>query len=151
MALTRVYGIYDPEFPYSVRYVGKTVNKVSRRIKWHIAMAKKGQRMIQLYPWLLKWISSGVTPPWNELRRIEGSVEDGLRAEQEVVEELVKAGHILLNKTGGGWGLHGFRHSEETKKKMALAGTRRTYNTEVRQNMSIAAKERERRKQERVA
>lgn len=64
--------------------------------------------------------------------------EQSLRAEEELIAEWRELGIPLYNLTSGGDGQSGYRHTEETKKKISDAKRGRKHTDEARTKMSVA-------------
>lgn len=117
---TIIYGLVDPQTKLC-RYVGKTKGTAKGRLKAHISDSRRNN-VVPRFRWIIKLAKNGLAPEVIELE----TVEDGMwqEAEQFWICYMRGLGSPLLNATDGGDGLHGFSHSEETKRKMSIAGYR---------------------------
>lgn len=128
----RIYALIDPETKLC-RYIGKTKGSCAHRLKGHLNDAKRHPQ-IPRFKWINGLKVKGLVPEVMELE----AVSDGWQeAEQFWIAYMVAIGSPLLNRTAGGDGIHNFRHSEETKKRMSEAGYR------VAADPVVAAKRRE--------
>lgn len=110
--ITYIYTLNDPNTK-EVRYVGKTINKLSYRLNNHIKRAIKGKTHKD------KWICSLMKK--GELPEIELIMEtyDWIQAEQDCIRLFKSIGARLCNHTMGGDGWPGCKHTDEFKEKMS--------------------------------
>lgn len=100
-----------------IRYIGFSQDdEPKRRFHVHKLNAASG-RKLPVYDWMRKHGDSvRITVLENGM-----SIEDAKNEEVRFIKELKEKGHRLLNVTLGGDGVHGYKHSEESKAKMRLA------------------------------
>lgn len=119
---TTIYGLIDPKTG-QLRYVGKTVSLLKRRLAEHISDVRRGRVWIPRHKWILSLLQDGLCP---EIIEIETLPTEGWReAEMFWIECLRSQGCDLLNATAGGDGLTSYRHREDTKQKQSEAAKRR--------------------------
>lgn len=112
---TYIYTLSHPETG-EIRYVGKTTN-LKRRAYQHfnVKICKKlGNK--HLGNWLLSILNSNLKPI---LEIIEECTDNWVESEQYWIEQFKSWDFNLLNVTKGGEGF-GYKHSEESKRKMSL-------------------------------
>lgn len=132
MVDTRDVNIYVLKHPdtLEVRYVGKTVRKLSRRLGNHIANAKGNKHNVHLSNWILSILKLGKRPII-ELIEVCSYTEWKSR-EQYWISHFPN----LINLTEGGDGCLGFIHDEETKEKLRQAKLGFKHSQEFKDNMS---------------
>jgi len=97
------------------RYVGKTIKNPQSRLNSHISEAKRGLKNYR-YNWIRSLLKIGLKPV---LRTVKELPVDELDQEEiNWIARLRKEGYKLVNGTDGGDGISGWKHSEETIKKM---------------------------------
>lgn len=67
------------------------------------------------------------------------SDSEAIRLEIETIEACKNFGIKLVNATNGGEGLSGFKHSEETKKKISVSQSGKIFTAEHRLKLSITS------------
>lgn len=98
------------------RYVGRTMKRTRARLLEHMAEARAG-RLNHRLNWIRSLVKAGVEPT---LRVLEELPSDELsEAEIKWIAKFRKEGYKLTNGTDGGEGISGWKHSEETKRKMS--------------------------------
>lgn len=112
--VVKIYVLKDP-YTLNVRYIGKTQFTLERRLQFHLSCAK-----IQARTYVHKWINSLEHSPIIELL-YETNQENWAFWETFFIEEYREMGYKLCNLTTGGEGQPGYKHTEETKKKMSIA------------------------------
>lgn len=125
----KIYALKHPD-TLEVRYVGKTVRSLSRRLGNHIANAKGNQHNKHLSNWILKILALGKRPLIELLEECEHSVW------QEKEKFWISKYPNLINLTSGGDGCDGFIHSEATKEKLRIAKLGYKHSEEFKRNMS---------------
>ena len=140
MAAILIYGLVDPRKPEDIRYVGKTRQRISRRLYGHITQAKNGNRTHKS-AWIRRLIADNVLPVVVILE--ETTTENWAMAEKAWIKTLKDNGHDLTNATDGGEGgatSIGRSPSEETRNKIRLANTGRKHSDETRAKLSASRK-----------
>lgn len=129
----KIYVLKHPD-TLEVRYVGKTVRSLSRRLDNHIANAKGNKHNKHLSNWILKIITEGKKPIIELLEECEHSVW------QEREKYWISQFDNLINMTVGGDGCEGFIHKPETIEKLRKISKGRKHTEEFKQNMSLRLK-----------
>lgn len=114
MKTTFIYSLSD-ETGY-IRYIGKA-NEPRKRLNQHIKESKSSEIKTYKHNWINSFLIKGVKP------KIE-ILDEVLESEWQFWEQywicLIKSwGFNLVNLTLGGGGGEGYKHSEESKKKMS--------------------------------
>lgn len=129
----KIYVLKHPD-TLEVRYVGKTVRSLSRRLDNHIANARGNKHNKHLSNWILKIITEGKKPIIELLEECEHSVW------QEREKYWISQFDNLINMTVGGDGCEGFIHKPETIEKLRKISKGRKHTEEFKQNMSLRLK-----------
>jgi hypothetical protein len=131
----KIYTLNDP-LTNEVKYVGRTIQKLSDRLRKHINIiyGKKGDTKRK--NWFLELNNNNLIPTIN-LIDVAYSKEDANLLEIKYISFYKEKGLDLLNMTIGGSGSYGYKHSEETLNK--LKG--KTFSDEAKNNMSKSQKE----------
>ena len=129
----KIYVLKHPD-TLEVRYVGKTVRSLSRRLGNHIANARGNKHNKHLSNWILKIITKGKKPIIELLEECEHSVW------QEREKYWISQFDNLINMTVGGDGCEGFIHKLETIEKLRKISKGRKHTEEFKQNMSLRLK-----------
>lgn len=127
-----IYALVDPRTD-EVRYVGKA-HDVTIRLEKHISLAKYG-KMDHKSNWLRSLMDVGMSPSILTLET--GFGLDWGPVEIKWIAHYRGNGAPLTNVSGGG---EGGIHSEETKRKIAIANTGRIFSPEHLVNMSRSRK-----------
>lgn len=129
---TRKVKIYILKHPdtLEVRYVGKTVRSLSRRLGNHIDNAKRRKHNKHLSNWILNILSNGKRPIIELIEEVDNSVW------QERERYWITQYPNLINLTEGGDGCKGFLHDEVTKIKCGLPNIGRKHTQEFKDAMS---------------
>jgi len=112
--------IYTIEHPITneVKYVGKTVQNLKNRLSRHISKAKKS-KSTPLDCWILSLLKKDLKPNIVLLENVED--ENWQFWEIFWISQFKTWNFNLKNSTPGGEGMYnGFKHSEETKKKISI-------------------------------
>lgn len=105
----------------AVRYVGKTVMLLSRRLTNHLASARQLSRpKVRVTHWLRALMRRGVVPTIRALEVVPAG-GDWADAERKWIERFRRDGVDLLNHTMGGEGLAGHKFTPEHRAKIAAA------------------------------
>ena len=129
----RIYVLKHPD-TLEVRYVGKTVRSLSRRLGNHIANAKGNKHNKHLSNWILKILSENKRPIIELLEECEHSVW------QEREKYWISQFGNLINLTIGGDGCEGFIHNQETIEKLRGVNKGRKHTEEFKEKMSLRLK-----------
>lgn len=139
---TKIYALLNPEG--KIRYIGKTVYPLSRRLGGHLCNARKnivGHRC----DWIRSLLKIGKLPTIQLIGEIDG---DGSKEEIAWIKYFKDEGVDLVNDTIGGkspmlgkvaWN-KGKHCSEETKQKLRLANIGKELSPEHILKMSLALK-----------
>lgn len=115
-----IYGLVDPRNG-NLRYVGKTERKLSVRLNHHMHRAlKRGWRNTHKNCWIRALHREGLTP---SIVAIFECDDELFLSEAEVfwIGYFRGLGFSLTNATDGGEGCRGYKHTEESRKKMSKA------------------------------
>lgn len=129
--MTTIYALCAPDTG-EIRYVGKTVWPLRRRLRSHVAEAAGGASRHRC-----NWIRSLSSPP---VIRPLVVVPDSFASAMEMrtILHLRRTGHRLVNGTDGGEGAPGRRHTDEAKARVGAANRGRKPSAETRAKMSAA-------------
>lgn len=132
MVDTRRVKIYVLKHPdtLEIRYVGKTVRSLSRRLGNHIANAKGNKHNKHLSNWILSILREDKRPVIELIEECDYSVW------QEREKYWISQFPNLINLTTGGDGCEGFIHSPETIAKLRLVNLGRKHTEEFKKAMS---------------
>lgn len=129
----KIYVLKHPD-TLEVRYVGKTVRSLSRRLGNHIANAKGNKHNKHLSNWIINILNNNKRPIIELLEECDYSVW------QEREQYWISQFPNLINLTKGGDDCLGFIQDESTKEKLRIAMTGRKHTEEFKQNMSLRLK-----------
>ena len=129
----KIYVLKHPD-TLEVRYVGKTVRSLSRRLGNHIANAKGNKHNKHLSNWIINILNNNKKPIIELLEECDYSVW------QEREQYWISQFPNLINLTKGGDGCLGFIQDKSTKEKLRIAMTGRKHTEEFKQNMSLRLK-----------
>lgn len=129
----KIYVLKHPD-TLEVRYVGKTVRSLSRRLGNHIANAKGNKHNKHLSNWIISILNKNKRPIIELLEECDYSVW------QEREQYWISQFPNLINLTKGGDGCLGFIQDESTREKLRIAMTGRKHSEEFKQNMSLRLK-----------
>jgi len=136
---TKIYVLCEPAG--EIRYVGKTINSLARRLGSHLHGARRGDQN-HLYNWLRSVLSTGRLPLIQLIGEVDGN---GSKEEIAWIAYGRQEGWRLVNSTAGGDGI--LNPSKETRRKLhdshvgkpnGCLGTHRS--EESRLKMSLAKK-----------
>lgn len=130
--------IYVLKHPVSgeIRYVGKTVKKLSDRLKIHIWAAAKGNKTHRCN-WLRQLAKDGLVPVIEEIERLDIDANWQER-ESFWITHYRGAGFSLTNATSGGEGMHGATHTQEARRLISLAHKGKAISQDQREKQSAA-------------
>lgn len=98
-----IYGLYHPQTD-TIRYVGKTVTPLRRRLSNHEYRARSGRNKGPVGNWIRRLQARGLRPVIRALEEVR--TESWQAAERRWVSQLRKEGRRLLNRHPGGNGAH---------------------------------------------
>lgn len=132
MVDTRKVKIYVLKHPdtLEIRYVGKTIRGLNKRLCNHISNAKGNKHNKHLSNWILSIINENKRPV------IELIEECDYNIWQEREKYWISKFPNLINLTIGGDGCEGFTHSQKTIEKCKNANLGRKHTQEFKDNMS---------------
>ena len=112
-----VYCLSEVDGP--IRYVGKT-EKGLKRIQQHLSEKKKRGKVSHKANWINKLRDTGLLLEVSILEEVSSEVIN--EAEVFYISYFKSLGFDLTNKTEGGEGLRGYKHSNETRILMSEVG-----------------------------
>lgn len=124
-----IYVLKHPD-TLEIRYVGKTVRSLNRRLGNHIANAKGNKHNKHLSNWILKLLQEGKRPIIALLETC--SCNNWQEREQYWISQFPN----LINLTKGGDGCLGFVHNETAKEKIRQAKLGTKHSAEFKEAMS---------------
>ncbi len=126
-----IYVLQDP-VSFEIRYVGKSTCGIKRAYQPHTAWCRQ---------WINKLKRNGLEPLAIALQRWKYIDQESLSAcERYWIAYFRALGCPLTNLTEGGEGICGYKHTEEAKKKVALANSGKIPSAETRVKMSAKKK-----------
>lgn len=132
--ITKIYVLCDP-CGGEIRYIGKTSSSLAKRLCSHLCEARRGILKTYEMNWLRSILSVGHLPIISLIGEVEG---DGIREEIAWIDYGKSEGWRLTNKTKGGEGCLGYKHSEEMKRHLSQINTGKHYSLETRKKISEA-------------
>lgn len=132
MVDTRRVKIYVLKHPdtLEIRYVGKTVRSLNRRLGNHIANAKGNKHNKHLSNWIMSILKERKRPIIELIEECDNSVWE------EREKYWISQYNNLINLTEGGDGCIGFIHNSETINKLRLINLGRKHTEEFKKAMS---------------
>lgn len=119
-----LYGVYHILEPNRLRYAGITTVSIKSRSHGHWSNAKIDRPGKTHYgpirSWLKKHLDSREDVEFREIGYFD-AVEELKKAEIDLIAESRKVGECDLNLTDGGEGGNGWKHTEESKRKLSEA------------------------------
>jgi ribosomal protein S17 len=111
---TKIYALTETDG--KIRYIGKTVFSLRKRFLGHLWEARTG---VVGYKnnWIRSLLKRGFAPSIIEIGEVEG---DGCKEEIAWIKYFRDEGVDLTNRTGGGDGASGYKHTGESLQKMSL-------------------------------
>jgi len=136
--MSLIYALVAKSNPSEIRYIGKTANATpAKRLSKHLYEAKTLDKQTYKCRWIRKVL--------NERDEVVAlTIESNLTNEQALEQEIFlidyyrSLGYPLTNITGGGEGLLGHIHTQESKDKMSLAQTGKRMSQEAKEKISLA-------------
>ncbi len=110
-----VYALKEPNNG-PIRYVGQTTVSLKHRLSQHICSAQR-ENKTYVHKWINKLLRQGLSP---NIILIQPDAELHI-SEQKWIQKLSEAGFRLTNLSDGGDGNPGYKHTEESKQKIAKA------------------------------
>ena len=110
---TNIYTLLDET--QKVRYVGKTIQPLSERLRVHFNEAIRDTKNHRCN-WIRSMLAKGVKPTMGLLAIVEGN---GCVEEIAYIAAFRNSGVRLVNQTDGGEGTLGYRHSKEAREKIS--------------------------------
>jgi len=131
-----IYTLSDPRSG-EIRYVGKTTDSLSGRLRNHKNESKKTRSYKN--NWVASLLVSGVCPVIEELEKISSfRDQDWQDAERFWISYLRMLGFRLVNSESGGWG--GKKMSPETRLKMSMSKVGKKQSAQHVENNRLARK-----------
>ena len=125
----KIYVLKHPD-TLEVKYVGKTVRKLSKRLGNHVANAKGNKHNKHLSNWILSILKENKRP-------IIELIEECNHSNWEEREKYwISCYPNLVNLTQGGDGCVGFLHDEKTKEKLRKINLGRKHTASFKEAMS---------------
>jgi group I intron endonuclease len=136
MKYTFIYALCDPDTE-EVRYIGKS-NSIRRRYSDHINECKTNRKSHKI-----SWIKSLLGNNKKPLIKILDEVpqDDWKSWEVHYIDLYKSKGANLTNLTEGGQGGNGYKHTEESKKKMSNSKKGKKLSEEHRKKISESIKQ----------
>ena len=125
----KIYVLKHPDTS-EIRYVGKTVRSLSKRLGNHIANAKGNKHNKHLSNWIINILNTGKRPIIELIEECDNSVWE--EREKYWISQYTN----LINLTEGGDGCVGFIHDQETISKLRLVNLGRKHTDEFKEAMS---------------
>lgn len=114
--ITRIYVLTEPDG--EIRYIGKTVNSLARRLSFHLYEARQKEKNHRCN-WIRSILSTGHLPSISLIGEVSGN---GSAEEIAWIAYGRAEKWRLTNLTDGGEGTLGYIPSEETRKKTCHKG-----------------------------
>jgi len=115
-----IYGLYDSVKSEHVRYIGYTQHDPIDRLIRHIKGVRNFEKKSHKVNWLREVLLTNGTPKVFLIGEAS-TLENAHILEKLYICEYLKAGHKLTNATDGGDGVHGLKHTEESRVKMSAS------------------------------
>src|ERR1035437_9487899 len=132
-----IYGLVDPRSS-QLRYIGRSANGLTRPSKhWTPSNLRKDKT--HKANWIRAVLAEGLIPKVIVIELV-AAPELLNDAERKWIRYWRKAGAPLTNGTEGGEGIVGWKHSEQSREKIRLAGIGRQISLEGRAQISKAQK-----------
>lgn len=125
-----IYTLSDP-ITSEIKYCGKTKN-IKERLSGHLKDKKHNK---EKFDWILKIKSNKLKPLLEIIDEVDDENWDFW--EKFWIAQLKCWGFRLFNKTNGGeYGVTGYKHTEEAKRKISESQTGKKFSKEWRENIS---------------
>jgi hypothetical protein len=135
LRLTRIYVLKDPR-DGAIRYVGKTVLRLKKRLKAHIWSAIHENASWYVSRWIRELSSCGLGPEIEEIEAVSGA--GWALRESGWISAYLLFGEKLTNLTSGGDGLPGYVCSEEHRRRIGKANSGKPCPPERREMLRLA-------------
>lgn len=114
--MTKIYHLTDNRYPTDIRYVGKTIKKLSERLSIHLSQSNLIDKSYK-NNWIKSLLNEGIKP----IITLIEEVDDDIWVEREMywISHYKSNGFNLTNSTDGGEGMN--NPTEETRKKLSEA------------------------------
>jgi len=109
----KIYTLSEPSG--AIRYVGKTIQTLKRRLYFHLCDTRRGIKNHRCN-WIRLLLKKGLVPIIREIDEVEG---DGCNREIGWISFFRRLGLDLVNGTDGGEGLLGCHPSAETRQRIS--------------------------------
>lgn len=132
--------IYTLSHPISneIRYIGFTSQSLEKRLYYHILEAKRSKKNNRRINWIKNLLNQELSPI---ISNIDSCNEENWKElEQYWIAQFKACGFNLTNGTEGGQGILGYKHTEETKKKLSLLGKNLKHSVESKLKISNSLK-----------
>lgn len=119
--MVKIYALKDP-ITNEIRYIGKTVSSLDRRLRGHVC-----NRVMSGRSYLGNWIKSLYNKNLKPVISLIEECEDNIWEEREKywIRTMRQDGVRLVNFTQGGEvGCLGYKHTDEAKKRISLLNSR---------------------------
>jgi GIY-YIG catalytic domain len=133
--LTLIYTLSEPDG--TVRYIGKTMRPLRRRLVEHMCYAVTKRANTYLARWIRELHEAGLVPV---ISQIDEAFENWAEREAHWIDWYWSQGARLTNLTPGGDGVPGHVHSPETRRVMSEKATLRFTNPAARIQAGLARK-----------
>jgi hypothetical protein len=129
-----VYGLSSSRHPDAIRYIGQSTAGAETRLRQHLKTISKPRTSMQ--KWMRRVVDSGHTVQVKVLLANAVLGED----EARLIAEYRASGANLLNRTCGGGGTSGYRHTEAEKQRRSDRATGRKHTEATKVRLSAALK-----------
>ena len=122
MKIVKIYVLFDPRKPKEIRYVGKTSQKLKRRLSTHICDARNKRYKHHNCNWIQSLLNEGVEPIIEEIDSIICYTNDKKEwdwLEKYWISQIKSWGFNLTNLTDGGEGNQNQVFPEDHYKKIS--------------------------------
>lgn len=123
-----IYKLYDPREPNIVRYIGKTVKKLSNRLQEHITESKGFLNNTYKNRWIKSLLNNNIFP---KIELVEIATADNWQEREKYLIAFYKTfTNKLTNLAEGGEGMG--IPSSETRRKLSISHKGRKLSEETR-------------------
>lgn len=118
--VVKIYCLYEPH-TCKIRYIGRTRNKLKRRMSQHLSKARNNYSNSHKENWIRNLLKNGITPKIKLLTKVEMTWKESHLFEKEIIQRHLKK-HNLVNGDDRGPGNLGKvinkKNEEERVKKI---------------------------------